>query len=75
MRLLNSYIVDVGTMYNTEDRVVYRGVRAEIFSDVKQGEIFRMIGWNCASDYLQIAEDFEKQGDGKASTLVKFNVK
>ncbi|CAI2358948.1 unnamed protein product [Moneuplotes crassus] len=75
MRLLNSYIVDLGTKYNKEDRVVCRGVRAEIFSNVKDGEIFRMISWNCASENLSTAEKFEKHCEGKASSLVKFNVK
>ncbi|CAI2383393.1 unnamed protein product [Moneuplotes crassus] len=77
MRLLNTFIVDLGTMYNTEDRVVYRGVRAEIFSDVKEREIIRMIGWNCASDVLDEAVKFEtkKKEDKQTSSLVKFNVK
>ena len=43
MRILNSYIVDVGPYYNTEDRVVYRGVNHNVLKDAIEGEIYSII--------------------------------
>ena len=40
IRLLNTYIVDDGTKYNSEDRVVYRGVKADILKDAIAGETY-----------------------------------
>ena len=43
MRLLSTYIVDVGTYTNTEKRITYRGIDREALKDVKKDEIFRFI--------------------------------
>ena len=41
IKLLNSYIYDLGTGFNTVKRQVYRGLRAEVLKDVKEGDVFR----------------------------------
>ena len=43
MRLLNSYLVDVGTSYNTEKRVTYRGVSNVIMKNTEVGQTYRII--------------------------------
>ena len=46
MKLLSFYIEDIGTKFNTEDRITYRGVNMKILKNAKQGETFRFISWN-----------------------------
>ena len=46
MRLLHSSIVDLGTKYNDENRITYRGIRAKILGNKKEGDTFRFITWN-----------------------------
>ncbi|CAI2373670.1 unnamed protein product [Moneuplotes crassus] len=78
MRLLNSNIVDKGTGFNTEDRVVYRGVCTEIFSNVKLEKPFRIVNWSCCSEDLREAKKFaryQSSVEKKANTIVKFNIK
>ena len=43
MRLLNSYLIDEGTNYNTEKRVTYRGVSKDIMKNAEVGKIYRII--------------------------------
>lgn len=73
MRLLNSFIVDVGTKFNTEDRKVYRGVPAKLFKNVKEGEMFRIINWSSTSDSLKVAKLFRKVKG--LNSLVQINIK
>ena len=46
LRLLNTFIVDLGTPKNIIDRKVYRGIPAQLFSNVKEGEVFRVVNWS-----------------------------
>ncbi|CAI2387209.1 unnamed protein product [Moneuplotes crassus] len=84
MRLLNTYIVELGSEANTEDRVVYRGVPAGVLRRIKPGENFRYITWGCASDDLDTAQGFMNgtatgnqvtAEDTKKTTMLKFNIK
>ena len=43
MKRLNSYITNKATKYNSEDRVVYRGVNANILKDAFVGKTYRII--------------------------------
>ena len=58
MRLLNSWIVDQGFVYNTKDRETYRGIDKEILKEVKEGQVFRFITWNATSESRTEAESF-----------------
>lgn len=58
MRLLNSWIVDKGFVYNTEKRETYRGIDKEILKEVKVGQVFRFITWNATSESRTEAEKF-----------------
>ncbi|CAI2373564.1 unnamed protein product [Moneuplotes crassus] len=78
MRLLNSYIVDKGMGFNTEDRVVYRGVSTEIFRNVECGKTFRIVNWSSCSEDLHLAKFFSGfcgPQDEKNRTVAKFNIK
>ena len=44
-RILNSYIVDEGTSYNTCKRITYRGIHKSIIPNVKVGQTFRVVNW------------------------------
>lgn len=45
IRRLNTLIVDVCTYKNSEERIVYRGVNAKLFPNVKVGEEFRIVNF------------------------------
>ena len=45
IRILNSCIVDMGTFYNIEDRVTYRGIHNDVMQNVKVGQTFRVVNW------------------------------
>ena len=45
IRILNSCIVDMGTFYNTKDRVTYRGIHKDVMQNVKVGQAFRVVNW------------------------------
>ncbi|CAI2365318.1 unnamed protein product [Moneuplotes crassus] len=78
MRLLNSYIVDEGRDFNTENRVVYRGVNKEIFCNVECGKLIRIVNWSCCSEDLHIAKNFtrfQSSEDENINTIVRFNIK
>jgi len=70
---LNTFIVDLGTPKNVADRKVYRGVPAQLFSNVQEGEIFRIINWSSASSNLSVAKLFCKTRG--LNSLVQFNIK
>lgn len=73
MRLLNTFIVDLGPQHNTMDRQVYRGVPAQLFKNIKEGEVFRIVNWSCASSSLKVAKLFRKTRG--LNSLVQFNIK
>ncbi|CAI2373880.1 unnamed protein product [Moneuplotes crassus] len=78
MRILNSYIVDKGREFNTEDRVVYRGISTEIFRNVELEKPFRIVNWSCCSESLYVAKtfaNFHSSLTGKVNTIVRFNIK
>ena len=45
MRLLNTYIVDIGTMFNKKKRTTYRGTRKFVLPNIKPGGTFRIVNW------------------------------
>ena len=50
MRLLHTSIVDLGTKYNDENRITYRGIRAKVLGNKKEGDTFRFVTWNWSSE-------------------------
>ena len=45
MRLLNTFLVDIGSTYNTEARKTYRGIHKSIMQNVEPNKTFRIINW------------------------------
>ena len=70
MRILNSCIVDVGTIYNDKARKTYRGIHKSIMPDVEPGRTFRIINWVCSSESYSVAQSFKK----KDGVIVKFSI-
>ncbi|CAI2379499.1 unnamed protein product [Moneuplotes crassus] len=83
MRMLNTYIADLGSDANTEDRSVYRGVPANVLQRIETGETFRMVTWACASEKYGEAQKFldgqtqtsEEKKKVIRNSMIKFNVK
>lgn len=71
MRALNKVIVENGTFYNTEDRVVYRGVPLKILKNVKKGDCFRMLNYACTSEDEATAESFKTTSQDSSKIVIK----
>lgn len=71
MRLLNKCIVSKGTPFNTAQRMVFRGIPAEVLKQVRMNESFRMVTYACTSESTNTADGFTGNGDkeGKKSKL------
>lgn len=73
IRMVNYCIVYKCTKLNTEDRVTYRGVAAHIFKNVKVGQTFRVMNFNCTSSNSKVSEKFSKfntEGTPDATMIV-----
>lgn len=62
IRMVNHFVVSRCTQLNTEDRTTHRGVNCGIFNNVEEGEIYRVINFQCTSQLLDKAKEFSKLG-------------
>lgn len=58
MRTVNYFIVKKGAKYNSENRVTHRGVNASIFQNMKEGQIFRAMHYQCTSEDVDVSKKF-----------------
>jgi hypothetical protein len=75
IRRVNTVLIDVWTVKNTEDRTVYRGVNAKLFPNVKVGDEFRIVNFSWTSELEDTAEWFSKTpGSGEANTILTMEI-
>jgi hypothetical protein len=70
IRRVNTVLIDVCTLDNTEDRKVYRGVNTKVFSNVKVGDEFRIVNFLWASDNKFMAEQFSLPTSSDQQTTI-----
>jgi hypothetical protein len=75
IRRVNTVLIDVWTDKNTEDRLVYRGVPAKLFPNVKVGDEFRIVNFSWTSENLNMAKEFSKPKDhGGKETIITMEI-
>lgn len=72
IRMINYCIVKLCTKENTENRVTYRGVPAHLFPNVKVGQSFRVMNFQCTSSETTTPEAF--RGSGEEQTMITFQI-
>lgn len=72
IRVLNNFITSEGTKENTEDRITYRGVKANLFQNISEGDEIRIVNFNCSSEDPYVAKSF--QIDFLNSTAIEFSI-
>jgi hypothetical protein len=70
IKRVNTALAEVSTDKNTEDRVVYRGVPAKLFPNVKVGDEFRIANFLSTSDEIEVAERFSKTLIGRITGTI-----
>ena len=71
--MLGSMVKDLGTPFNTEDRVTYRGVYKTVLPNVEVDDVFRLTNWIWSSTNRKVAEDYKKN-KGDRGIIIEYHI-
>lgn len=70
MKLLHLYIIELGSKYNTEDRVTKMYIDKEVIKNFEHKGDYRLVTWSMSREETKKSEEFKNETDMSTSIQI-----